>query len=404
MTTSPPAFGFHPDREPATAPIIDSRDPTSFAHSVLHERHPELIRKIRDTNPYGPAEHAALEALADEITRGTIAPLITAAPDGHAWKTSASEMIGELWDDVPFLWAESFFYRKLAEAVGYHSPGPYQHLDMFGALKTAELTDPTLDDHLAATSKLGDLTEPQRAEALLVAALWGNRADLGFHIGVQAGATQPASADTGIIHDDSAALLDHLAPGGNSNVHMIADNAGRELLADLLLIDHLLQHQRAATVALHLKPSPYYVSDATPTDLAACLRRLAAGPPHTAQAANRLYGHLRAGRLTVLTHWFYCAPLSFHHMPNDLTDALATATITILKGDLNYRRLTADRAWEPTTPFADVTAYFPSAVSAVRTLKSDVIVGLTASTLRQASETDARWRVNGTLGVIQLRS
>ena len=51
-----------------------------------------------------------------------------------------------------------------------------------------------------------------------------------------------------------------------------------------------------------------------------------------------------------------------------------------MKGDLNYRRLVGDRLWPPTTPFADVTAYFPGPVAALRTLKSDVIVGLDART------------------------
>ncbi|MEV0611489.1 ARMT1-like domain-containing protein [Polymorphospora rubra] len=60
---------------------------------------------------------------------------------------------------------------------------------------------------------------------------------------------------------------------------LVADNAGRELLADLVLVDHLLAAGLAERVTLHVKPYPYYVSDATTADVVGCLRRLASGPP-----------------------------------------------------------------------------------------------------------------------------
>jgi len=50
-------------------------------------------------------------------------------------------------------------------------------------------------------------------------------------------------------------------------------------------------------------------------------------------------------------------------MPADLRTELADAAVTILKGDLNYRRLVGDRHWPPTTPFAAVADHFPSPVA-----------------------------------------
>ncbi len=92
-------------------------------------------------------------------------------------------------------------------------------------------------------------------------------------------------------------------------------------------------------------------------------------------------------------------------MPADLRAEFAAATVTVLKGDLNYRRLVGDRRWPPTTPFADVTAYFPGPVAALRTLKSDVITGLTAET-EEALEAsgEGRWRTSGTHALIQVRA
>src|SRR5438874_1023743 len=92
--------------------------------------------------------------------------------------------------DGPFLWAESYFYRKLLEAVGYFQPGPWHGIDPFGPFKRAELDDPSVDADLAALDELASLEPAGQAAALVQASLWGNRADLGFRIsaaGVQAG-------------------------------------------------------------------------------------------------------------------------------------------------------------------------------------------------------------------------
>jgi hypothetical protein len=62
-----------------------------------------------------------------------------------------------------------------------------------------------------------------------------------------------------------------------------------------------------------------------------------------------------------------------------------------------------DRRWPPTTPFQEATAWFPGPVAALRTLKSDVITGLSAATeaALEAAE-DGRWRTSGTHALIQV--
>lgn len=44
--------------EPADAPVILSDEPGSFPWSVLAERHPALVRKVRDAFPYAPSSTA----------------------------------------------------------------------------------------------------------------------------------------------------------------------------------------------------------------------------------------------------------------------------------------------------------------------------------------------------------
>lgn len=90
-------------------------------------------------------------------------------------------------------------------------------------------------------------------------------------------------------------------------------------------------------------------------------------------------------------------------MPADLAEEFGGLTLTIMKGDLNYRRLVGDRAWPPTTPFAEVTAYFPGPVAALRTLKSDVVTGVDAAALSSLEASGGDWRTGGTHGLIQAR-
>jgi hypothetical protein len=172
-------------------------------------------------------------------------------------------------------------------------------------------------------------------------------------------------------------------------------------VADLLLADHLLHTDTAARVTLHVKPAPYFVSDATGADVSACLRALAAASD-SLPAASRLRAAAAAGTLDVATHPFHCAPLPFRDAPADLVADLAAARLVLVKGDLNYRRLVGDEHGDATEPFASAVAGFPAPVAALRTLKSDVVVGLDPTTLARL---DARpgWRTSGEHALSQVR-
>ncbi|ACU71108.1 protein of unknown function DUF89 [Catenulispora acidiphila DSM 44928] len=379
--------------------IVSDR-PESFAWSVWAKRHPILIKQIQDAFPYPAEVHRALDALLEETLSGVIQRLPADAHDFALWEDWDRGWYGGSWLSAPFLWAESYFYRRLLEAVGYFRPGPWQGIDLFGPAKHAELRTPTVEAELTALDDVAGLPLTEQRRALLEAALWGNRADLGFRI--TAAAEGPS---TDLVADDSAQLwsiLDAASP--NATVHLVADNAGRELLADLILVDHLLTTGAATRVVMHVKPQPYYVSDATGADVIAVLRRITSAPGTAAKAGHRLWTALTDGAITLRTHPFWCAPLTFRHLPPDLTEAMSPATLTILKGDLNYRRLIGDRTWPPTTPFTDLTAYFPTPVAALRTLKSDVAVGLTPPTITQLDATATAWRTTGEHALIQVRA
>ncbi|KQX51499.1 MULTISPECIES: damage-control phosphatase ARMT1 family protein [unclassified Streptomyces] len=387
------------DFGPVGAPVVLGNEPGSFAWSVLAKRHPALIRQVRDAFPFGRRQHEALDVLLDEITNGVVQPLAPADHDHVRWAAWGQEHFRRSWYDAPFLWAESYFYRRLLGAVGYFGAGPWQGVDPFAPFKRAELRGDAVEEELRALDTLASASAEERATALLHASLWGNRADLGFRVS----AGEPAVDDAAVVAlvaDDSATLW-QLLPAGT--VAVVADNAGRELIPDLVLIDHLLAHGHAGRVVLHVKPYPYYVSDAMTADVVDCLRRLTEAPGEAGRIGGRLWKAMAAGSLEVRTHPYFCAPLPYEEMPEDLRKEFADAELTILKGDLNYRRLVGDRLWNPTAPFAELTAYFPGPVAALRTLKSDVIVGLEQGTLDALERSGAVWRTSGTHALIQVR-
>ncbi len=382
------------------APVILSNRPGSFAWGVLDKRHPALIEQVREAFPYAPRQHRALDTLLDEITNGVVEPLDVSDEDHDRWSAWGRDHFGRPWYDAPFLWAESYFYRRLLAAIDYFGDGPWQGVDPFAPFKQAELRGAAVDEELQALDALADVPADERATALLQASLWGNRADLGFHA---AGGPALGDAVRGLVADDSEVLWSLLPAGAPAVVAVVADNAGRELIPDLVLIDHLLEHGRAERVVLHVKPYPYYVSDATTADVIDCLRRLVQAPGEAGRIGKRLWKAMGTGRLDVRTHPFFCAPFPYEEMPGDLRTEFATATLTLLKGDLNHRRLVGDRLWDATTPFADVTAYFPGPVATLRTLKSDVIVGLERQTLDTLERSAQAWRTSGTHALIQAR-
>ncbi|MFD5901975.1 damage-control phosphatase ARMT1 family protein [Streptomyces microflavus] len=395
-----PGSGSRPASE-QDAPVIVSNVPGSFAQGVLANRHPALIEQVRDAFPYGPRQHEALDALLDANNNGVIEPLAPSESDQELWWGWGRELFGRSWFDAPFLWAESYFYRRLLGAVGYFGAGPWQGVDPFAPFKRAELRATAVDEELRALDALAGVPADERATALLHASVRGNRADLGFR--VTEGDTAPGAAADDLVADDSPLLWQLLPAGAGATVAVVADNAGRELIPDLILIDHLLLHRHAERIVLHVKPYPYYVSDAMTADVVDCLRRLAEAPGEAGRIGSRLWDAMATGRLEVRAHPFFCAPLPYEEMPGDLRAEFAAATVTILKGDLNYRRLVGDRAWNATTPFADRTAYFPGAAAALRTLKSDVTVGLEQETLDALERSGTAWRTSGTHALIQVR-
>jgi hypothetical protein len=370
-------------------------EPGSFARATIVERKPQILRQVVRDNAYPQQVARALDALRDELARRPVQPLGEQAPDVAEWNRAVALYQGRTWLDLPWYLAETYFYRRLLEAVRYFQPGPWRGHDPFGALKRQE-------EEQAVAWLVANEHELAAAEddfpTLLHSSLWGNRADLSHtevKDQVQSGAATHRERQH-ILIDDTERVQALLA-AGLSVVDVVTDNDGRELLFDLALADFLLRRGWARRVTFHLKGQPFFVSDAMVADARRLVALLAAEP-----LGRRLAEHLAAGRLALEDHPFWTSCLGFRDMPASLAAGLAGAGLVILKGDVNYRRLLDDRHWPHTARMADIAGYFPAPFLALRTIKAELMVDLAPGQAEKLAAEDPEWLINGRRGVVQL--
>lgn len=389
-------------------PIIHTSEPGSWARLTFETRIPRILDDVMAANDYPRTIVAALKALRQEITTGKIRALDEDADDRAFWDEHSREQIGKSWLDVPWFWAEAFFYRRVLEAVRYFQPGKFYRRDPYAKIKRAELAPNRAPRAIRAVLEQLPADQDARFNILLHAGLWGNRVDLSMYNIAEHrlnAATFEHERDHLLVDDSAhvwAALRLQARRGGR--IDCICDNAGTELGFDLGLVDFLLRTEIAKEIILHLKPQPTFVSDATIQDVFESIDALGQSTaPSLRQLASRLAQAVAHGQLVLSDHPFWITGFFFHDLPKDLRALLSQAFLVITKGDANYRRLIGDCHWNPTAAFESAAAHFPAAIVAVRTLKSEPLVGLRKGVAERLRAQDPAWNVKGRFGVIQFR-
>lgn len=267
-----------------------------------------------------------------------------------------------------------------------------------------------------------DPKEREEAERILYMemceiCLWGNATDLSLltsltydDIQKLQGADARKKAEKNILVNDLPAAYGVLKGAQKEGkrdrqVDIVLDNAGFELFVDLILAGYLLAAGLATQIILHPKSIPWFVSDVLPADFASLLGALAdpqafytlSDDGHATTKAQPLSGNelsdlsflfsnlqsvYAEGQLIIRPNDFWTSAHTYWSLPQAtrLYEDLKESELVIFKGDLNYRKLTADAMWEPTTPFSTaIGSMGPGSgirTLALRTCKADVVVGL----------------------------
>ncbi|KAI5365036.1 hypothetical protein Slin15195_G045740 [Septoria linicola] len=360
------------------------------------------------------------------------------SPDIFAYNQELEQRGSPKWHDVAWLYAECYLYRRIATifALSKH----WKSYDVFSKQKmsTFRSSRPAvlelaaryndLSQQLESNkSALATASEEERAQAeklyfveMSEICLWGNATDLSLLTNLsyddiqklQGSNARKANEDKILVNDfDKAfATLKQAQKHGakERRVDIVLDNAGFELFVDLILAGYLLQSGLATHIVLHPKNIPWFVSDVVPRDFADLLsvlvnakqfyetpseedtaRGVTPHPLSDKEASDletlfKNWSSLYAeGQIVLRPNPFWTEGGSYWRLPITapaLYEDLKQSELVIFKGDLNYRKLTADAQWDPTTPFAGAIGPMgPGSgvrVLALRTCKADVVVGL----------------------------
>jgi len=302
------------------------------------------------------------------------------------------------WLNSEWFFGEIYAYRRLIEAVRWFENGR----DPFLPIKRREIKGDNLWKLLDAALSVEGKTD-EHLYQLLLYPLWGNRIDLSHTVSLGHGGADTA-IDDDLLDDHREAIVAQLLKNSTSiegKTHLIADNTGTELAMDLALIDFLLANG-SKSVTLHVKLHPTFVSDAIPDDVWQLIDAMRQHGDLATGLADRLTAAWETGRFIIVPHLFWNSSHFLWEMPPMLYQHFSESTMTFIKGDLNYRRTIGDANWATNTPFPQIASYFPAPLVALRTLKSDGVVGVSLHDAARIEADDPEWRTNGKRGVLQM--
>lgn len=394
--------------------LVDGAPPEDvFTWDTVSSRMPKIMDSVVASLPEGLKSNASLRAAIEELQADMregkpLKLLEQTGPfvNADSWNEIIQEYIsrGEGWHDAPWWVVENYMYKRLLqelartgeEGAKYDPFTPSKEEALVAAMGALESSLSPLMD-LATKAESGSADEKRAAlDAAVMRSLWGNQADLSL----SAGKVTAAGKDGGMVSDNTSTALDLLEQAAGKNVVIVLDNHGLEVLCDLVLADTMLRLTEIASVTLHVKDSPVFVSDVTEADVPRILEWL--DERHSA-LAGRLRGFMAEGRLSVFQSPYYTSCKTFWELTDDVAAAFKDAAVVILKGDANYRRLLGDLHWPYGTDFAAYArSFWPSTgLVCLRTMKSGVAIGISQE--KQASAKAERpndWLTCGVFGQV----
>ncbi len=371
---------------------INGTEDNSFANYTIKHRLPRIVDEIYKGNVLSREKREKLLGLKASLYNGEMEYL----REAYSFWNDGNKIINQYhrnWLEVPFLFAEFFFYKKILDGVAYWQNGN----DPFRFLKEEALLE-NLDRVETSAIKIKDSESPLKE--LILFNLWGNQADLSQFYKEDEN-LRINKIDKIIINHIKDALAFFQTP--KRQVDFFLDNAGIELAADFMLGLFLIERKLAHTVVFHGKPSPMFISDVTYEDFQYTINTFQKSEsPVLKKMGKQIEAELNEGKIQFQTDSFWSLPKPFIEFPESMVKHLKKSNLVICKGDLNYRRLVEDRNWNFTANSEEITSYFPTNLLILRTLKSEVMVGLSEKKVQELYEEDRNWLIDGKYGMVQL--
>lgn len=374
-----------PSHQPILSPPrLTTDEPGSFAAFSLEKRLPVILGKLIE-NADMPVAHA-LQQLATEMREGkitTLPPMIFGTLD-----QAIKPYSGQHWANMPFLTVELYFYARILLAFGYTAATP---IDPFRSAKKAASKQ--------AIESLATLTDYYGPDCdisqLLRWSVIGNTADLSQQ-------SIPEADQISLLVDESN-TAEKLLASGMHRIDFVFDNAGTDVLTDLLLIRRISKY--CPHIIAHVRPYPMFVSDVTMTDLEYLIAELTTSSiPMSRQLGKDITQLLHQNRLILRISLALGLPVCFCEDKTLTRETFENTELVIFKGDLNYRYFAGDRRWPHTMEKRYFFERFSRPAICLRTLKSEVLIGLSTKIATRTFHLQPDWLTSGRYGIIQVFS
>jgi hypothetical protein len=323
--------------------MVQSPRYTEYVRQALAKRIPAILKLA------GEGQRSEVVRQLNAIGRAVEAnaPMVLDLHDWPfaGWETLPGRVNGKRPTEATFFDFEYWLYFRILKAVHY----PEHGVDPFRAIKHRDL-----ERHIDWAEQAIQRTQTL-AEALTLS-LHANAHDLSQLSG-------PASS-----HYLGGEAL-RIEPGTLRRINLIADNFGGEFVADLVLA--IIAAEAGIEAAVHVKQLPMFVSDTTQDDVMILLDRLSAGSGF----ARRLQSEVKRDSLRVMSHPFWSAPLFMDQAPLDDL-AAEEGVLTVLKGDLNFRRAVGDAVVPIDTQFDKLAVQPAVPMLSLRSIKSYCVAGM----------------------------
>ena len=316
----------------------------SFVASTLKTRIPVILKTAEQGLPDDAARQ--LRAIARAVEADAPMLLDVALWPYAGWEDMPARVNGKRPSEAPFFDFEYWLYFRILNAVRFAET----NIDPFRLTKHRDL-----DKHLSwadeALAKTRNVAE-------------GLRLSLGANAHDLSQVSKPGSR-----HEFGMGLLE-IEPSELRRLNIIADNFGGEFVGDLVLA--IVAAEQGIETVLHVKELPMFVSDTTVDDVTILLDRVGG----KSAFGQRLSAAVRVGTIRFASHPFWAAPQFFDKLPASELGS-GDAVLSVLKGDLNFRRAVGDVSVPIETPLEQLAVRPTAPLLSLRSIKSYCVAGVT---------------------------